>query len=458
MKRVAIGFAIVATATALIAGAGGVTPAFGATPRTPSASGPVQLYVVGTGVKSSLPCTKPHVRDMIVLSKAVYKMLQMNLPSQFGGVTLRTYQEPPAKLETPAPDILQPYIGQSPKFVAIATVCKTFDVTNLSIAGYDIEKGLVQSGSMGGTFDSLESSDRTTWANLFGTATPGPVIAVPNIAFLPVGNDPNGIINPRLLRNLPLTVIATPPPLAPTAAPAAGAPAPPATPPASRIDQCNASAYHMLITGRVPILSQSTDVSRAIIAGGSLKWSQPEWNPYYTSAGLVAGLLYNPNSAEIGVDIFVCPPSTTPNLAKAFRTNTYDQNQHKTSVDGKAGRLYEVGGINHHIVGHKTTPAIGTDPFAQQRAEDKAVVDLANQLDCIISQELNKMGILTIAKQQAAGMLDPISSSPWCNDPDGSGYPQSGKGYFAHLEMDFLDPALGNTDAPLIVGPTDTLN
>jgi hypothetical protein len=209
----------------------------------------------------------------------------------------------------------------------------------------------------------------------------------------------------------------------------------------------------MLITGRVPITSQSTDVSRAIIAGGSLKWSQPEWNPYYTSVGLIAGLLYNPNSAEVGVDVFVCPPPTTPNLATAFRTNTYDQNHRKTcAVDGKVGQLYEVGGINHHIVGHKTTPAIGTDPFAQQRAEDKAVVDLANQLDCIISQELIKMGM----QQQAATMLDPISSSAWCSDPDGSGYPASGKGYFAHLETDLYDLTLRNADAPLIVGPTDT--
>jgi len=123
-----------------------------------------------------------------------------------------------------------------------------------------------------------------------------------------------------------------------------------------------------------------------------------------------------------------------------------------------ARRALQTRALNHHIVGHKTTPAIGTDPFAQQRAEDKAVVDLANQLDCIISRELDKMGILTIKKQQEAGMLDPISSSPWCTDPDGSGYPQSGKGYFAHLETDFYDLTLHNTDAPLIVGPTDTLN
>ena len=223
----------------------------------PSASGPVQLYVVATGVRSSLPCAKPNVRDMVHLSEAVYKMLQMNLPPQFGGVTLRTYQEPPATLETPAPDILQAYVGGTPRFVAIATVCKTLDVTNISVAGYDIEKALIQSGSVSGTFDSLESSKSTTWANLFGTVPPGPVIAVPNIAFLPVGNDPNGVINPRLLRNLPLTVIATPAPLAPTAAPAPGAPAPAATPPATRIDQCNSSAYHMLVTGRVPITSQS---------------------------------------------------------------------------------------------------------------------------------------------------------------------------------------------------------
>ncbi len=396
---------------------------------------------------------------MVHLSEAVYKMLQMNLPPQFGGVTLRTYQEPPATLETPAPDILQAYVGGTPRFVAIATVCKTLDVTNISVAGYDIEKALIQSGSVSGTFDSLESSKSTTWANLFGTVPPGPVIAVPNIAFLPVGNDPNGVINPRLLRNLPLTVIATPAPLAPTAAPAPGAPAPAATPPATRIDQCNSSAYHMLVTGRVPITSQSTDLSRAIIAGGSLKWSQPEWNAYYTSAGLIAGLLYNPNSAEVGVDVFVCPRETKiRDLAKAFRTNSYDKNHQKTgSLPGKAGQLYEVGGINHHIIGHKTTPAIGTDPFAQQRAEDKAVVDLANQLDCIISQELDKMGnFLTIKQQQDAGMLDPISSGAWCNGPDGSGYPQSGKGYFAHLETDIFDPTLRNADAPLTVGPTDT--
>jgi hypothetical protein len=188
MQRTAIALTILATAAAAIAAASAVTLAVGAPPTKPTATGPVQLYVVGTGVKSSLPCTKPHVRDMIVLSKAVYTMLQMNL-AQFGGVTLRTYQEPPAKLETPPPDILQPYVGKGAKFVAIATVCKTFDVTNVSIAGYDIEKGLIQSGSASGTFDSLESSKSDTWANLFGTATPGPVVVVPNIAFLPVGNE-----------------------------------------------------------------------------------------------------------------------------------------------------------------------------------------------------------------------------------------------------------------------------
>lgn len=217
------------------------------------------------------------------------------------------------------------------------------------------------------------------------------------------------------------------------------------TPPATCIEQCRSSADHILISGRVPITSQSTDISRAVIAGGSLKWSQPEWNVYYTSAGLVAGLLYNQNSAEVGVDVFVCPPT----MAAAANFPYYAWNKATKKykkTKGDPTLLYEVGGINHHIVGHKTTPAIGTDPFAQQRALDTAVVDLANQLDCIISEELDKMGIVPRGSQ----ILDSITSDPWCTGPAAE-YPVHG--YFAHLE---LNPTYSDVQADWPVsGPVD---
>jgi hypothetical protein len=434
-----------------------VVGVFGVAVQSGAATGPppVKLYVVGAGAQSNVACWHARDADMIKIAAAVTEMVRARLPesTEYGPVVLQDYLPPPARKPIgPPPDILQSNISlKRPAKIVIATVCRMFDVAAISIASYSIsvDGQIMTNGAppLSGSFDALESADKKTWASLFApTPAPAPFTIGSTVAFLPVGNDTNGIINPRLLRNLPLTQIATPPPAAPTVPPAPGASRPPVapTPPPTRIEQCRTSAYHILISGRVPITSQSTDLSRALIAGGSLAWSQPEWSVYYTSAGLIAGLLYNPNSAEVGVDVFVCPPDDE--LAR--KNFSYYEWDAKTGAYQKklgAPRLYEVGGINHHIVGHKTTPAIGTDPFAQQRALDTAVVDLANQLDCVIWGETQKMGL-------SGPPLDSVTNDPWCTGP-ATEYPVHG--YFAHLE---LNPAFPNVQADYPVsGPIDGL-
>lgn len=134
-------------------------------------------------------------------------------------------------------------------------------------------------------------------------------------------------------------------------------------------------------------------------------------------------------------------------MAAKFITYSYDSKTGKYDIPGKPGvasQLYAVSGINHHIVGHKTTPAFGTDPFAQQRAEDVAVVALAYQLDCIISQEVRKMETKNPISGQSPVLPDTINAMPWCNAATDGLYPKYG--CFAHLEGGSLS---GNTDAPL---------
>jgi len=323
---------------------------------------------------------------------------------------------------TTGPDPLHAYPvripGQNPiNHVLVATVCKTGDIDNISIAGYalstsnSVDATPATSGSVAGTFDSLESAD---WSNVFGTAA-----LFPNVAFIPIVNDTTNVINPRLQRNLPLTVIATPAP-APIAPPPPGAPAPP-QPPTTRLGECRASAYKMLIIGRTTTSSTSTDVTRGIVAASALKlFTQPApWSTVYSSVGVLFASLYDPTSSEASVDMFSCGPNDD--------------------------HLEQIGGLNHHITGWKRTALVGVDPFGQQRTLDLAAVDLANQLDCIIYWRLGDMGILSLndlAKaRQSIYPKDDLATSPWCagdaGDPVDSvkkyGDDTKRIGYYAYL-------------------------
>lgn len=114
---------------------------------------------------------------------------------------------------------------------------------------------------------------------------------------------------------------------------------------------------------------------------------------------------------------------------------------------GPFDRLYQVGGINHHVVGHKVTPAFGTDPYRQQKSEDIAVVDLANQLDCIISRELDKMNISSLTVQAVDQITDPKLPEPnWCND------------YWVKIQERTQKDPTHSSDALVNIGPTDSFD
>lgn len=365
-------------------------------------SGSVDVFVLRTSVNGSQPCSRhllsSNDRD------AVNSMVASRLPSYTVNGLL------PSSV-----DILAPYMQQpAPNNVIIAAICRTLDVDTISMSGYAFQQGVKPtSGALGGTFDAMETSD---WSGIFGTT---PLFST--VAYLPVVNDTSNVVNPRLLHNLPLTQIATPAP-APVAPPAPGAPAPP-QPPTTRLAECQASAYRMLIAGRTTTSSQRPDLTRLILAGSALKFSAPQpWGTIYTVLGASAGLLYIPNSAEAGVEVFVCPPKqlllSNPGLFSV-----------PTGVD-PTKVLFEVGGLDHAIIGHKVTSAIGLDPYVQQGVLDTAVLDLANQLDCIITQELAKMQMLNVLGSPP--QADSIATSKWCTYPIASNTKVSG--YFAQLE------------------------
>lgn len=444
-----LAFALMVVVT-FVAGAGSQSAI--ATPvQNPVRPDPVHLYVISTTVSGGQRCSWTGVNRIIDLATAVENLASARLPAAaaYSGVRLEDYDPASPSSFRPPPDVLLKYINPmptKPTYVALATLCRTGDVTNIVITGYQLATGKKpSSGSVTGTFDALETADPASWANLFGTNNPPLPVFIPNVAFLPVGNDPNNVVNPRLLRNLPITAVATPPPLAP---PAPGSPPPP-TPPPTRLGMCQASTDRIYIAGRIVITSASNDISRAILAGGSLKWTQVEWSAYYTSAGLIAGLLYNPNSAEVSVDVFVCPPK-----AVGLKTGLHNHGTTSDGTDeddmlrgfpyedaagkhpeGRPDTLYQVGGLGHHITGHRTTPSIGTDPFAAGHALDSAVLDLENQLDCIIVMEQVKMG------QPKNELGDDLTHSAWCMG--GTNTP----GYFKTLEA-------SNPDA-LVAAPVD---
>ncbi len=373
-------------------------------------AGKADVYVVRTSVNGSQPCAR-HAYGLSQI-QAIEAMVAAHLTA-YDVVVKSTGPDAPA-------DILAPYLSpfaSVPQSVVLSTVCRTLDVSTVSVAGYAFQPlQKPTSGSLGGTFDTLEVGD---WSSLFGTAT-----LFPTVAFLPVVNDTSSVINPRLLHNLPLTLIATPAP-APIAPPPPGASAPP-QPPATRLAECQASAYRILVAGRTTTSSQRPDLTRLILAAAGLKSTAPTpWGPVWTVLGAAAGILYIPNSAEAGVNVFVCP--TKQLLLSANPPFNLPRGMDPSKV------IFEVGGLDHAIVGHKVTPAIGLDPYVQQGVLDTAVVDLADQVDCVITLELAKMQMLNVLGNPP--VIDDVAASSWCTktDPKLDPYLENA-GYFAKLE------------------------
>ncbi|MBV8147633.1 MAG: hypothetical protein JO092_00915, partial [Candidatus Eremiobacteraeota bacterium] len=123
----------------------------------------------------------------------------------------------------------------------------------------------------------------------------------------------------------------------------------------------------------------------------------------------ILGLLYNPASADVSVDFFICPKKDVIGLDPS------DPSHKRTFVKYGAGKLYQIGGTDAHITGHHVTRAIGVNPYANQVALDFATVDLANQLDCIIYQELAELQIKDYAKKQRAIYGDnDLGQTAWC--------------------------------------------
>jgi hypothetical protein len=382
-------------------------------PPVPSSRSPlgpprVDVYVLPTNVNGNQPCAAPNSSDIAALRSMIATQL---LPNYTAAVGVKV-----------GPDYLSP--GNYPRglgaFVIIASVCKALSVYAITINGYALGKssGDQTSGSLSGTFDALESSD---WSNLFGMAP-----MVPNVAFLPIPNDTNNFINPRLVRNLSITVLATPAP-APIAPSPPGQPPPP-LPPSTRLKECQSSDYQMLVVGRALITSTNNDISRVIVAGSALQFRQPTWGGYYQGAGAILGLLYNPASADVSVDFFICPKNNIP-FSATDSTAKY-----------KAGNLYQVGGADAHITGHHVTTAIGVNPYANQTSVDLAAVDLANQLDCIIWRELQELQVKDWKLKQGALYGDnDLGKGLWCDK------------YFRALK------ALEGPKPPPVIRPTKSL-
>jgi hypothetical protein len=309
------------------------------------------LYVLVSGATQTQPCEIRRGQEKSADAAAILKLVAANV-SENARVT-------PGAQE--GPDFLGSHLKdrKADNHVIIASYCKIGDVYTITLNGYswDVPSKL-DSGTLTGTFDSLESN--SGWKTLFAAATPSNVLA-PHIAFIPVAGDTNNVVNPSLLNNLPLTQLATPGP-APTASPAPGMPAIPGTP----IEQCLASGDRMLVIGRTLTTSASSEISRASVVGATLKQSAPNpWGTYYTILGTVFGGLYVPNSADVGVDVFTCKSPTDKD------------------VDSEQPEIKQVGGLGHHITGHAVTPALGTNAVAAERAIDLAANDLANQIYCI---------------------------------------------------------------------------
>jgi hypothetical protein len=367
------------------------------TPPTPT---PADLYVRATSTNGGQPCTPaPDLASVITLVETKLKNLQppydVALGDAAGPNQLSAY--PKKRKGADKKD------GVLVSNVIVATICRTADVYSISVVKYAVDESPPTSGSLTGTFDALQTAD---WSSAFG-----PTSLFPNVAFLPIVNDTNNVINPRLQRNLPLTVIATPAP-APIAPPSAGSPPPP-LPPTTRLAECRASNYKMLIIGRTTASSTSTDLTRGIVAASALKLftQKNPWGTIYSSAGVLLAALYTPSSAEASVDMFTC---ASPKV------------------------LVHVGGKDFHITGHSTLASIGVDPYGQQRALDNATLDLANQLDCIIHYKLADLNILSPEQLSKARTsiypYDEKANSQWCTD------------YYKTLKTKFPDRAV---EAPI---------
>jgi hypothetical protein len=320
---------------------------------------PVASYVLVTSVSNGQQCSTPGARDLL----AVRDLIRTKLGNAY---SVQDYLTPP-------PDILADAAGRltknrAPGFVVISTLCKTGDVGSISVAAYALKRTpdgsvSIESGnSFSGSLDALEASD---WSNPFGQHA-----LISNVAFLPITNDTVGVVNSRLLRNLPLTVIATPAPVpGPTLSPGS------VGPPTTALAACQASGLNMLVAGRTVSATQNLDVTRAIVAGASLGFSQPKgWAALYKIIGSGLSLIGIPNVAQASADVFVC-----------------------TKDD-----LYQIGGLDHHITGYARSPAIGVNSLVQQNVLDTATLDLANQLDCIIQN------------QTKGKTPDTIAASDWC--------------------------------------------
>jgi hypothetical protein len=368
--------------------------------RLPSVADSADLYVLRSGSTQAQPCEVRATADQAADASAITALVR----SKLGSYTIQ-------QGSAPGPDFLQPYLNPASGAAAapnviLATYCKSADVYTISILGYAVKNKIVSTGSVSGTFDALETAD---WSNLFAAASV--TFVVPNVSFLPVANDTTNVVNARLMHNLPVTPIQTPAP-APTATPASGTPAIPTT----RLAQCQASAYRMLISGRTLLTSASNDLSRAAVVGATLKQSAPDpWGTYYTILGTVVGGLYTPNSAEVGADVFICPPD-------------------------KPDKLYMIGGLDHHITGHSTTPALGTNPMAAQRAVDLATTDLQNQLFCIIQHEIAEMNLPGVSLDKPSAAF-----SAWCDGKEG---------YYARLGVPALVTQPVDSLFPLRLGRT----
>jgi hypothetical protein len=356
------------------------SPALGLFASKPS----VDYYVVATSASGGQPCLPPGKADYL----AVAKMVKVRLSPWYSPLWSKKAQPP---------DYLAYYLGQSQPstvYVVIATFCRMLDVDTINIAGYVIGSNkTISTGSLGGTFDALETSD---WSGVFGTQTNSPVVNLPtypNVAFVPVANDTTGIVNARLVRNLPVTVMSTPAPL-PTAPPAPGSQPAPAAP-STRLAACQASAYRMLIVGRSADTSQSTDFTRVIVATTTLSFTgSAGWNFASQTAAGLAGVLFVPNSAQISADVFYCPPN-------------------------EPDKLYWLGGENHHITGWRSLHSFGLDPYSQRYALDLAISDLNNQLYCVVKQAVHKMNLTSVDNTSIESdndlKSDKLANSYWCN-------------------------------------------
>ncbi len=201
-------------------------------------------------------------------------------------------------------------------------------------------------GTITGSLDALRAAD---WSALFAVST------FPNVAYLPILGDNADVINAHLERELPVTEVKTLD---------------------SKANLCDGSASKMLVDGQGSLATANLDPIRTVLTASSLSFSQPQpWGTIYKVGGAAISLVGIPNSADIAVDVYYCD----------------------------SGKLWQVGGNGHHVVGHSRRLGVGTGASVQRRVLDFAIEDLQNQLDCIIGRRLEK-----------PGSYDDVAKSSWC--------------------------------------------